>query len=384
MTETSLASDVEPSPEQACNLIKQSMAVFGEAPLYQRMGRALDDLIESRSFRPGQMLPSERLMMRELRVSRRTIRAAIDGLIARKRLVSVHGKGHFIRKDRSSTLDIIVPEPFLPDHWGKRPDHYHWIRTAAQSERCTEKYQFTPDLAELDRLLLRAGDHREGVLVFRPNSEWLARLNQLQRSKRVENLRPVVVVNRPMKGTRVHSASDDHVGATARSVALLAGKTSGPLGLVTMRFPELPFAIQQKQGFDHAIQSFDLPVGNHLEISFADIQSHQAPRMIAEFIERCRLGGIIIAGSAFEDAFLNARQGEFSELPSVIFTERREGVVRPPEAICYFEPTMKVIEESFAILRDVLEEGTEEIQNRLVLGEFSESRARASGAPIPA
>lgn len=58
----------------------------------------LEHLIETLS--PGEPLPAERELARELGVARMTLRRAVDGLVAEARLVRRHGSGTFVAADK--------------------------------------------------------------------------------------------------------------------------------------------------------------------------------------------------------------------------------------------------------------------------------------------
>ena len=70
-------------------------------PLYQQLQRGLREAIEKWILGPDDALPSERQLAEDLRISRITVRKAIDGLAAEGLLVSRQGSGNFV----SSRID---------------------------------------------------------------------------------------------------------------------------------------------------------------------------------------------------------------------------------------------------------------------------------------
>jgi GntR family transcriptional regulator, transcriptional repressor for pyruvate dehydrogenase complex len=58
--------------------------------------RHVRDLIVRRKFRPGQRLPTERELVREIGVSRTSVRAGLQALAAKGLLVIRHGSGTFV------------------------------------------------------------------------------------------------------------------------------------------------------------------------------------------------------------------------------------------------------------------------------------------------
>lgn len=65
-------------------------------PLYQQLQRALRDAIERRVLAPNDALPPERDIASDLRVSRITVRKALDGLVEEGLLVRRQGSGNFV------------------------------------------------------------------------------------------------------------------------------------------------------------------------------------------------------------------------------------------------------------------------------------------------
>ncbi|NII12143.1 GntR family transcriptional regulator [Oleiagrimonas sp. C23AA] len=66
------------------------------APAYLRLRRAIRRSVESGVIEPGQALPSEREMARQLSLSRVTVRKAIAGLVEDGLLMQRHGAGTFV------------------------------------------------------------------------------------------------------------------------------------------------------------------------------------------------------------------------------------------------------------------------------------------------
>lgn len=67
-------------------------------PLFQQVKSYLFDLI--RTLRPGEQIPTEGELQRELGVSRATVRKAMDDLVAAGMLIRIQGKGTFVSQPR--------------------------------------------------------------------------------------------------------------------------------------------------------------------------------------------------------------------------------------------------------------------------------------------
>src|SRR6185503_2688575 len=79
--------------------LSQSVGRLDESnslPLYQQLQRALRQAIETRVLGPDDALPPERDLATEFKVSRITVRKAIDGLVSEGLLVRRQGSGTFV------------------------------------------------------------------------------------------------------------------------------------------------------------------------------------------------------------------------------------------------------------------------------------------------
>lgn len=79
----------------------------GAVPKRERVRGYLLGLIESGA--PGDVIPSERRLCRELGVSRPTLRAAVDELVATGQLVREHGRGMFVAPAKI-TQELVAAE----------------------------------------------------------------------------------------------------------------------------------------------------------------------------------------------------------------------------------------------------------------------------------
>ena len=74
-------------------------------PIVQQISLYLRDKIESGEWRIGEMIPSENKLTQELKVSRHSLRMAIQGFASQGILESIHGKGTFVLTNQLSLLD---------------------------------------------------------------------------------------------------------------------------------------------------------------------------------------------------------------------------------------------------------------------------------------
>lgn len=74
----------------------QRLTTGSRAPAYLRLRRAIRSSVERGVVEPGQVLPSERELARQLTLSRVTVRKAIAGLVEDGVLTQRHGAGTFV------------------------------------------------------------------------------------------------------------------------------------------------------------------------------------------------------------------------------------------------------------------------------------------------
>ena len=72
----------------------------GDTPLYLQLKEWMLERIRNRSFDPNAALPSERLLMSELKISRATVRQAIDALEREGWVERQHGRGTFVNNQK--------------------------------------------------------------------------------------------------------------------------------------------------------------------------------------------------------------------------------------------------------------------------------------------
>lgn len=101
-------------------------------PLYQQLQRALRQAIESRVLGPDDALPPERDLANEFRVSRITVRKAIDGLVSERMLVRRQGSGTFVSARVEKNFSKLTS--FSEDMRARgRTPHSVWLKRSAGS-----------------------------------------------------------------------------------------------------------------------------------------------------------------------------------------------------------------------------------------------------------
>jgi len=101
-------------------------------PLYQQLQRALRQAIENRVLGPDDALPPERDLATEFRISRITVRKAIDGLVSEGMLVRRQGSGTFVSARMEKNFSKLTS--FSEDMRARgRTPHSVWLKKSAGS-----------------------------------------------------------------------------------------------------------------------------------------------------------------------------------------------------------------------------------------------------------
>jgi GntR family transcriptional regulator len=101
-------------------------------PLYQQLQRALRQAIENRVLGPDDALPPERDLATEFRISRITVRKAIDGLVSEGMLVRRQGSGTFVSARVEKNFSKLTS--FSEDMRARgRTPHSVWLKKSAGS-----------------------------------------------------------------------------------------------------------------------------------------------------------------------------------------------------------------------------------------------------------
>ncbi|MFJ8085714.1 GntR family transcriptional regulator [Streptomyces sp. NPDC096205] len=109
----------------------------------ERVREAILELIEAR--RPGDAIPSERVLSAELGVSRPTLRAAVDELVVAGLLVREHGRGMFVAEAKITQELVSDRNAFtLPQAGGTWTSELLEFRTVAAGARVGRKLRISP------------------------------------------------------------------------------------------------------------------------------------------------------------------------------------------------------------------------------------------------
>jgi GntR family transcriptional regulator len=92
------------------NILENTKSMNSESvvPLYKQLYQYLDSAIKSHQFNPGDRIPSESELAKEFKISRVTIRRALQELAHQEKIVSVPGKGCFVLQPKIEPLTALT------------------------------------------------------------------------------------------------------------------------------------------------------------------------------------------------------------------------------------------------------------------------------------
>ncbi|WMX43617.1 GntR family transcriptional regulator [Streptomyces roseicoloratus] len=109
----------------------------------ERVRKAILELVEAR--RPGDAIPSERVLCARLGVSRPTLRAAVDELVVAGLLVREHGRGMFVAEEKITQELVSDRSAFsLPPAGGVWTSRLLELRTLPAGARVGRRLRVSP------------------------------------------------------------------------------------------------------------------------------------------------------------------------------------------------------------------------------------------------
>ena len=119
----------EPAPTQLFRAVGP-LPESSNLPLYQQLQRALREAIDRRILDSNDALPPERDLAEEFRVSRITVRKAIDGLVSEGLLMRRQGSGTFVRGRVEKNFSLLTSFSEDMRARGRNP-RSEWLKRAS-------------------------------------------------------------------------------------------------------------------------------------------------------------------------------------------------------------------------------------------------------------
>lgn len=295
-------------------------------PLYRRLADHVTDWIEAGRFRPGSQLLSERTMSETLGISRRTVRAALGDLIARRYVSATHGCGNFVLEPpKLRETRILALERFRKEPVFMTPRHHDLIHEAETKLRVLVHYRYVPTTENLRDILLSPPSGYHGILLHRPSQDWIDVLVKNETALRPELPLPLMVSGRSLSGTGYHYVSPDHFDQTRAAAAKLIAKGHTRIGYVSGLISQDYMRLAYK-GYERALQDATLPLHPEDHLVLESIESPDTEKAIRNFLAERQFSALVVAGSAYSEPFENAVQRAAihvpGELSAILVTEK--------------------------------------------------------------
>jgi DNA-binding LacI/PurR family transcriptional regulator len=216
---------------------------------YKKIFNELAEQIASGRFKPGDLLPSEKALCDQYKVSRITTKKALDLLVEQGLIARFPGKGSFV-KGQTEKIDALAPSIGLilsdfSDSFGARLIYgiedacltlgYNLILKRTKDDLGAETAAINSLINGDVRGILMQPVHGEHY-----NSEIL---------KLVLNKKPLVFVDRRMKGLAVPAVSADNIAAAAEGTTYLLRRGHRNIGFFSGPIKYTSTVEDRRQGF---------------------------------------------------------------------------------------------------------------------------------------
>ena len=263
----------------------------GSFPRYRQIYEYLLQEISTGKIKPGDRIPSEKDLCAVFGVSRITGKKALE-MLAENRLISRHrGRGSFVsggtpapavsEKNASSFRSIAFLLPTFNDSFGNRL--LCSVATACESLGYHLILRLTHESPDEEENALHELDDNyvAGILMIPVNGEHY----NAELLRQILNKRPLVFVDRKMRGLPVPSVSTDCVAASETAVRRLLGQGHRNIAFYSWPVIHTSTVEDRRQGFTRAFAGSgvslnpayicdNLPIENTLETIVRHLTEH--------------------------------------------------------------------------------------------------------------
>ena len=250
----------------------------GHIPIHRRIADRLAAAIEQDEYPPGSRLPSEARLVRELGVSRGTVRQALATLSSRGLTEAVPSRGTFVRRLapvkaelRRRVVGVVVPSvamPYVPAVLAGIEDglHAHGFSMLAGSNGSSREQQ-------AGRVKRIVDEGVSGLIVYpidyEPDPALFARL--------AAGGLPIVLIDRHLIGHTFDAVLADNVGGAFSAVTHLIAQGHRRIAFVSTDNVTTTSVAERLQGYEQALVAAGIPhdpslvfTGLHLAKSWGD------------------------------------------------------------------------------------------------------------------
>ncbi len=305
---TTKTEDSTLASEKLLKGLKKCLDAHSHVPLYRQVSSQIEQWIEEGRLKQGEQLASERRMTELLKVSRRTIRAALSDLIGRHYVSASHGRGNFVLAAPSQReLRFLGLEQFSPERLGIAPCHYDLISEAEAKSNSLVHYKYAPSLEKLREILQNPPRGYDGILVHRPAQEWIHELLKLEKYLEKELPIPLLVAGRDLRGSSLNFVSQhhfDHSYEATRKLIEMGHKRIGYIsGQMSVDYIKIAF-----DGYSQAMREAGLHIFEEDQFYFETMDATVIEEALVPFLASRKFAAVVVAGSVFSVPFENAVQ----------------------------------------------------------------------------
>lgn len=273
-------------------------------PIHRRVADDLAASIERGEHRPGGRLPSEAALVRELGVSRGTLRHALSTLRARGLVDPVPTRGWFVRAaapvarvSRRRVVGVVVPSvarPFIPDLLSAIEDELHaggysMLVGSSGASRQQQSGRIRRMLAEGASGLIAY------PIDFEPDGELFGSLA-------ADGL-PVVLIDRYIVGWDLDAVQADNVGGAFAAVTHLAEQGHRRIAFISTDNLSTTSVGERLEGYRRALAQAGLPFDPALVFARVPVVSSWGPAYPAASEDHVRTIRAFLAESDATAAF---------------------------------------------------------------------------------
>jgi DNA-binding LacI/PurR family transcriptional regulator len=242
-------------------VITDDEALGAHIPIHRRIADRLAAAIARGEYQPGSRLPSEARLVRELGVSRGTVRHALATLHSRGLTEAVPSRGTFIRglapvriESRRRVVGVVVPSvamPYVPAVLAGIEDalHEHGYSMLAASNGSSREQQ-------AGRVKRIVDEGVSGLIVYpidyEPDPDLFA---QLSRSGL-----PIVLIDRHLIGHPFDAVLSDNVGGAFTAVTHLIERGNRRIAFVSTDNLTTTSVAERLQGYQQAFGAAGIPM----------------------------------------------------------------------------------------------------------------------------
>jgi DNA-binding LacI/PurR family transcriptional regulator len=359
-------------------------------PLYKQIRKYVLNNISQNHWKPNDRIPSENELAAQFKVSRITIKNALQELIDEGIIYRIQGKGSFVAANRSGEPLVYQSAPFaentLVAYLMPRLDNrftanlLNGIENGLAAAGYYVMFCETHDQLELEKELLRKMVRLQvkGIIIYPVQGQTY---NE-EILKLTLNRFPVVVVDRYLRGIETNCVCADNMTGAYDAVTHLIGMGHRHIGFVSTGYEGTSSLEDRLGGYEKALTEHLIPIDHRLRLVNLDgkkvntiFQTGEADAESKEEIksflrQNAHLTGVIAANSAVGLTLTEAVKEMSLRIPedlSVVFLDDYElsAFSRIPPT-CVSQEELTVGKEAAKLLVSLIEKPDQERKKILI------------------